>query len=77
MDLKEHLSILNHFLIIYVERVKNVSILKPTVLRFEPRLMRSKKIEFRRGLSFGHTQPIADPDIFLIPASGSPKPGEQ
>ena len=39
MDLKEHLSILNHFLIIYVERVKNGSFLKPTVLRFEPRLM--------------------------------------
>ena len=39
MDLKEHLSILNHFLIIFVERVKNGSFLKPTVLRFEPRLM--------------------------------------
>ena len=39
MDLKKHLSILNHFLIIYVERVKNGSFLKPTVLRFEPRLM--------------------------------------
>ena len=40
MDLKEHLSILNHFLIIYIERVKNGSFLKPTVLRFEPRLMK-------------------------------------
>ena len=40
MDLKEHLSIFNHFLIIYVERVKNGSFLKPTVLRFEPRLMK-------------------------------------
>ena len=39
MDLKEHLSILNHFLIVYVEMVKNGSFLKPTVLRFEPRLM--------------------------------------
>ena len=43
MDLKEHLSILNHFLIIYVERVKNGSFLKPTVLRFEPRLMICKQ----------------------------------
>ena len=41
MDLKEHLSILNHLLIIYVEKVKNGSFLKPTVLRFEPRLMNS------------------------------------
>ena len=45
MDLKEQLSILNHFLIIYDERVKNGSFLKPTVLRFEPRLMSCKILQ--------------------------------
>ena len=43
MDFKENLSILNHFLVIYVERVKNGSFLKPAVLRFEPRLMRCRQ----------------------------------
>ena len=39
MDWKEQPSILNHFLFINILRVENGRFLKPTVLRFEPRLM--------------------------------------
>ena len=41
MDWKEQPSILNHFLFINILRVENGRFLKPTVLRFEPRLMDS------------------------------------
>ena len=39
MDWKEQPSILNHFLFINILRVENGQFLKPTVLRFEPRLI--------------------------------------
>ena len=46
MDWKEQPSILNHFLFISILRVENGQFLKPTVLRFEPRLMNCVRLKF-------------------------------
>ena len=66
MDWKEQPSILNHFLFINILRVENGRFLKPTVLRFEPRLMNSLCITIARNGFLGEeTLPFIDPQYIL------------
>ena len=64
MDWKEQPSILNHFLFIDILRVENGWFLKPTVLRFEPRLMTC----FLYSKYWGPWPPLAP---FMTPLVGS------